>query len=69
MESYYGNSLNGVKKSYQDQTPKQTGESGFVVYKSLVSMTTLRERGFELVDQNLYSPDLVPSDYHLSNNT
>jgi histone-lysine N-methyltransferase SETMAR len=35
------------------------------VHMSLVSMGTIRDAGFELLDHSPYSPDPAPSDYFL----
>lgn len=53
-------------KGYQDiSSEKPFHQENAPVYKSFVSMASMLECSFELVDHHIYSPELTPSDDHI----
>ena len=56
---------NQVKAAWKATKGVQLHQDNAPADKSLVAKSAVHDRGFELIDHPLYSPDLAPSDYFL----
>lgn len=66
MQNYWG-----TYEKVSRQTPSWTGKVELVSSRQCVRTQGLSFNGFcgcEVIDQHLYSPDLLPSEYHLFHN-
>ena len=68
---YYGNLLRQLRKAIKSKRPGKLKKVSLFhqdnasAYKSVVAMSTVNDRGFELIDHPPYSLNLAPSDYFL----
>ena len=68
---YYAKLLKELRQAIKSKRPGKLTKSvllhqeNALAHKSLVAMSAVHDRGFELIDHPPYSPDLAPSDYFL----
>ena len=68
---YYAKLLKELRQAIKSKRPGKLTKSvlhhqeNAPAHKSLVAMSAVHDRGFELIDHPPYSPDLAPSDYFL----